>query len=627
MNSPYYTLKEIITNITFDAIKKLNYNIAYSEILKTIEFSKGYGDFSCSIAFKISKEANTDPSSIAKKILENIKKDNIIEDVKVEKGFVNFYIDKKWYIKETLKYIFDIENKIISNIGNNEKIIIEYPSANPVHPIHIGQLRNALLGDTLSNIYDNCNYQVERQDYIDDLGLQMVEALWGYINLDVKKDSNIKFDHFLGKLYVDVNEYMKSHDIKNELDVLSKEVEKNDTPEAKLRREVAERCVLAQYQTLFDYNIYHDLMIWESDILATKMLDDALKILDENKITEYIEDGEYKGCLVINLNKFTGLPKELYDLKNNTKVLVRSNGTPTYLAKDIAFHMYKLGIIKKEFKYKKWMQQDNNKPLYTTYFEGASLNFGHAKKAINIIDYRQNYPQLLLKEVIKKINKESTDSIIHLSYGTVGFEGIKLAGRKGTWIGNTADDLLNEAKSKALLLIKDKFKLSDDEKQYIAKKVALSAIKFEFLKISPEKNITFSWSRALNFEGDSGPYCQYMYARANRLLEDSNLKIEPKIIDKIDTKFLEEELEFELIKELSRITEIVEKSAVELRPNIITDYTIKLASLFSRFYGSSLILKAKNEDERLTKLVLTKSFSIVIKRMLAILGIETVEKM
>lgn len=627
MESPYNKLKSIVFTIISDAVINLGYNIQDTKDI--IEFSKGFGDISCSIAFKLSKELKTNPITIATKIAKNIKQNEHIKEIKVENGFINFYIDREWFAKETLKFIFEIEKKSsLSNIGKNMKVIIEYPSANPVHPIHIGQLRNALLGDTLANIYDMCEYRVEREDYIDDLGLQMVEALWGYINLNPKNDQDLKFDHLLGRIYVDINEYMKSHDINDQLNILAKKIEEEGTVEASTRRKVAERCVMAQYQTLFDYKIYHNLMIWESDIVSTRMLDEALNILSKNKIIEKVEDGEYKGCTIINLKNFEGLPSELYTLKNNIKVLIRSNGTPTYLAKDIAFHMYKFGIIKNVFKYKKIMQkQENNKPLYTTYYDGESFDFANAKKIINIIDYRQNYPQLLLKAVLEKIDEKLKNNIIHLSYGTVGFEGVKLAGRKGTWIGNTADDLLIEAMNKAFILIKDRFKLSDIEKKEIARKVALAAIKFEFFKISPEKNIVFSWNRALNFEGDSGPYCQYMNARSVRLLKDSKFDFTSININNLDTKFITNDIEFELIKELSQVKEIVEKCSIELRPNIITDYIIRLATLFSKFYSNSLILKVENKDEQIVKLALTNSFSIIITKMLNILGIEAVERM
>jgi len=630
MESPYNILKNGIRKNILDVVYNLfNIKLNKNELLTTIDFSKGYGDFSSSIAFKLSKIVNSNPHEIAIKIineLEQKSKTPHIKEVKEQAGFINFYIDREWFVRSLLTYILKNEKNKIVKTGKNKKVIIEYPSANPVHPIHVGQLRNALLGDILSNIYSACGYIVERQDYIDDLGLQMVEALWGYINLEPKIVD--KFDHALGKIYVDVNEYMKTHDIKGELSELSKLIETEGTAEEAIRKEVATRCVKAQYETLFNYKIFHNVMIWESDIIKNQLLKHSLELLKEKGLIKNITEGEYEGCTVIEFKNLKDIPKELEGLKNDAKVLIRSNGSATYVAKDIAFHMWKFGILKNNFKYKKFFdEQPNGEPLYTSYPDGIEMNFGNASKVINIIDFRQNYPQLILKAALGEINKKAAKNIIHLSYGVVELEGKKLAGRQGTWIGNTADDLLKEAEEKAYALIKEKFKQSEEEKRILAKEVALSAIKFEFAKVSPEKNILFSWKWALSFEGNSGPYCQYMNARANRLLEDSHENIEIKDIKNINISLITNNLEFELAKILSIQKEIIEKCSNELRPNLITDYIINLATIFSKFYETTPILKAENKDEKIARLALTKAFTLTMSRMLNLLGINALRKM
>ncbi|MGC8649003.1 MAG: arginine--tRNA ligase [Candidatus Micrarchaeia archaeon] len=624
MESPYNKLKRIIADKVSNAAISAGFEI--NDILNEIEFSKGFGDIYCSIAFKLSKKLKINPNIIATKIVENIKDKEYIKEIKIENGFINFYIDRNWFTKETIYYILKNKSNNIVKKGRNKKIIIEYPSANPVHPIHVGQLRNALLGDILSNVYTACGYNVERQDYIDDLGLQMVEALWGYMHLNPK--INDKFDHALGKIYVDVNEYMKTHNIKQELSQLSRLIETEGTLEEDTRKEVATNCVKAQYETLFNYRIFHDVMIWESDIVRNKLLQNALKLLEEKGLIKYITEGEYEGCTIIEFKDFNKISPELKGLKNESKVLIRNNGSATYVAKDIAFHLWKFGILKTEFKYKKFFdKQPNGYPLYTSYPEGIQMDFGNATKVINIIDFRQNYPQLILKNVINAVDKKAANNLIHLSYGIVELEGKKLAGRQGTWIGNTADDLLAEAEEKAYTLIKERFKISDEEKKTLAKEIALSAIKFEFARISPEKNITFSWKWALSFDGNSGPYCQYMNARANRLLEDAHKNIEIRDIKNINTNYIISDIEFELIRNLSISKDIIEKCSIELRPNIITDYIINLAVSFSKFYETKPILKVENDEERTARLALTKAFSLTMSRMLNLLGIAALTKM
>ena len=225
--------------------------------------------------------------------------------------------------------------------------------------------------------------------------------------------------------------------------------------------------------------------------------------------------GKYSGCVIIALAKLKNLPKEFQGLREEAKVLIRSNGAPNYLAKDIAFHMWKFGLLEDAFRYGVFMErQPNGKPLYTTNNSGSAMTFGNAKKSVNVIDYRQSSEQLMIKVIFDAMGRsDAAQGLNHLAYGVVELENGILAGRKGTWVGFTADDLLREATEKAITLISERFKDDKRNRAEIASAVALGAIKFEFLKYSPEKNITFSWKNALNFEGNSGPYCQYMHAR------------------------------------------------------------------------------------------------------------------
>jgi arginyl-tRNA synthetase len=307
-------------------------------------------------------------------------------------------------------------------------------------------------------------------------------------------------------------------------------------------------------------------------------------------------------------------------------VLVRSDGTPTYVAKDIAFHMWKFGMLENDFKYTKFMdRQRDGTPLYSTAQTGERVEFGNMKRAINIIDVRQSHPQELLKIAFRGMGKkEIADNIIHFAYGKVDLEEGALAGRKGTWIGNTADELLEEAITKASTLIGSKLEHSKEDEERIARNVALAAIKFEFLKYAPEKSMTFSWKVALSFDGNSGAYAQYMHARASRILDDAPTELlsrSPKETPEISDS------EFGLVKTISRANEVAEKAAQELRPNVITEYINDLSYAFSRFYDQCSILKADSEEEKAFRLALTLSFRNTIKTMLMLIGIDALERM
>ncbi|MCL4390764.1 arginine--tRNA ligase, partial [Candidatus Marsarchaeota archaeon] len=375
--------------------------------------------------------------------------------------------------------------------------------------------------------------------------------------------------------------------------------------------------------TSFDDGIYHDVLIRESDIVHERLLDKAIAVLRDKGIIS-AGSGKYENCTVIDFTGIEGLPKEISNAKEKIKVLVRSNGVPTYVAKDIAFHMWKFGLLENPFKYSVFTVQPNGKELYITSQKGDSKDFGNMNKAINTIDARQSNEQAAVKFSIMKMEGSKGKSLMHVAYGVVDLETGHLAGRKGTWIGFTADELLEESKKKAAALMSDKLVKDKDEQEYIIKNIALSGIKFEFLKISPEKRIIFSWTRALNFEGNSGPYCQYMHARASRLIEDS--RAGQFQAPDADFSRATSNQEFNLVKQLMLGKYMLEKSYRELRPNVLTDYANDLAQAFSKFYESSPILKA-DDKTRTSRLLLVMAFKEMMSGVLKTLGITPLERM
>ena len=625
MDSPYGGALSIVTRTIGAALKDCKYDAPDFE--STIQESKGIGDISCSVAFRIARERKEKPVDVAKKISDHMIRPKGVAKVTVENGYINFHLERETFTKEVLGFASALDDaKPVSGSGKGERVIIEYPSVNPNKPWHLGHLRNALLGSTIANLHGACGYEVEREDYIDDLGAQVVESLWGCLNLGSKPTA--KFDLWLGEEYVKVHKMLeeKPDEMKPKLSKLMQLIEQDGTSEAKKAREVSELCVQAQNETAFKYRVYHDVMVWESDIIANKLLKQALEIMERKKFTNKPKTGEYKGCIVVDLNSIEDLPEKLKNLKENIKVLVRSDGTPTYVAKDIAFHMWKFGMIPNTFKYTTFIDpQPNGRPMYTTSSAGKNMDFGNVKKAINIIDSSQGFEQLVMKTAFAGIGRRDiADGIHHVAYGLVTVEGGSLSGRTGGWMAYTADLLIEEAKSKALSLIGDRFKLDKKEEHDIASKVALSAVRFEFLKIAPEKDLVFSWQKALNFEGNSGPYCMYTYARASRMLRDAKFT---KPAAGMDSSIITSDHEFQLIKQISKLSEVVEKACVENRPNSIAEYASDLALMFSKFYEAVPVLKAKTEREKAARLALTFVFASTMRYALSLMGIPVVERM
>ncbi len=629
MKSPYSEIMCEIAEQLEGSIAKCGYEC---DVLPTIGMAKGFGDISSTCALKIAKQRSMPAAEVAAQIASNMQKGGHIKDITTENGFVNFHLERSAVASlVTSRIASDGSSYAGSAIGSGKRAVIEYISANPIHPLHLGQLRNALIGDVVSNIYEACGYGVERENYIDDLGRQAAMVVWGSLHkelLGIGSQAEEKYDHYIGKIYVAVNRYIEEHKETNEeIDNMLVLIEQHGTYEALFLREMVEQYLNAEYQTAFSFGMYQDLLVWESDVVRNKLLEKAMALMEKKGVAKKAPPGKYEGCMIIDFKDIKDLPQEFANLNEDSKVLIRSNGTPNYLAKDIAFHMWKFGLLENPFRYRKFMEkQPNGKPIFTTAEEGAPMDFGNTDMAINVIDVRQSYEQALVKLSLDALgHHDKAEGFRHLAYGVVELEGsVALAGRKGTWVGNTADDLIREARDKAKMLIGDRFALGEDEKERISAEVAIAAIRFEFLKLSHEKKLVFSWSRALNFEGDSGPYCQYMHARATRLLENAGA-VRARGDAYAGTEV--SDVEFNLVKMLMQAQEITEKACTEAKPNVIVDYISDLASAFAKFYEQKPVLKADTEREKLARLSLTSSFRQVMASMLELCGITPIARM
>ncbi len=585
--------------------------VSIEDVEKSIEVLGSHADISSSIAFKLSGILKRSPMEIAKILASNMKKPDYLSGTEASGAYVNARFDNETFSRLVLSEISKFGDKYgARGIGAGAKAIVEYPSVNPNKPWHIGHLRNALLGDSISRIMAFCSYIVERVDYIDDLGLQMAESVWGWQNLSSKPDK--KFDQWLGEEYVNVNRKIENEAVKAVINDILRKMEEGNNEESRLSREIAEKCVSAQYETAKNYHISHDIMIWESDIVKENLLKNALEIALKSGVAVNATEGKYAGCIIANVKSFA-------NLEEGAKVLVRSNGTATYIAKDIAFHMWKLGIINRKFKFEKFnAEQYDSKPIYSSSQKGAEADFGNAAYAINIIGAAQEMQQEMLKSIFDSVQK-SDKKIIHISYGEVGIEGGNLSGRKGGWLGKgsnyTADDLLKETKRRSLEIISGEA-TNEIEKEKIADHVAISAIKMEFLKYAPEKQIIFSWQRALDINGNSGPYCMYTYARASKVLG----KEEPEPLEGDDYKTIGNADDFVLIKKLGNFPDMVEKACREYRPTVLAEYIMDVSYSFNAFYEKMQILKGG--EAKKARLAITASAVQVLKNCMGLLGID-----
>lgn len=572
------------------------------------------GDLSSNIAFSLSREKKENPAKIAAEIAKKLKPTKTFSKIEAAGPYINFYLTDAAY-SSIIENVISKKEKYGMGQKKDGKTIIEFPSVNPNKPWHIGHLRNALLGDSVARIMGFDGHPIERMDYINDLGLQVAQSLWGFLSYE--SDPEGKLDTWLGHQYVGIaKKFDEDKEVMEGVRNILKSLEMGNNDISLAGRELIERCIAAQYQTAFDFSIYHDVLIFESDIIRT-IYEKGIEYLKKSKAVVHEKEGKNAGCWVVKLSE--DFEKEFGKLENPDKVLIRSDGTAVYTGKDIIFHLWKLGKLSADFTYEPFMEQPDGKVAYRSSSKGEKMDFGHGSAAINVIGVEQKYPQRVIVEVFKRLGlSDAASNIHHLSYEHVGLPEEKFSGRKGTWMGYTADELLEEARKRVLEKIK--LDVPVGEKEEIAKIVGAGAIKFSFLRTSSDKKITFRWDEALSMEGDSGPYLQYAFVRTNGILNKSKDKPETDAIH-----FNEQEKR--LLKRLAGFRDMVSRASRELAPHQVAQYALDVAADFSSFYTASPVIKAEEEKVRKTRLAITAATAIVLYNALMLLGIECPERM
>ncbi|CAB49601.1 arginine--tRNA ligase [Pyrococcus abyssi] len=587
------------------------------------------GDFGTPVAFKLARVMKKPPFQIAELIVEELKKElpEGIREVRAINGYVNFFVDYGYLARQLIVEVLEKGDRFgSSDIGRGKKVIVEHTSVNPTKPLHMGHARNAILGDSMARILRFLGYEVEVQNYIDDLGIQFAQVYWGYLKLREKfekimkelKEKGIKedpIDHVLGLLYVEVNRVLEENpEIEAEIRDIMKKLESGELN----GRELAESVVRAQMVTTYRLGIKYDLLVWESDIVSRKLFEIAVKLLERNENFYTPNEGKYKGAFVMDLSKL------FPDMKNPYLVLRRSDGTATYTGKDIAYHLWKFGKIDVDLLYKPWDEH-----TWTTAPDGESVKgkFGGADIVINVIGAEQRHPQMAIKHALKLLGfEDAAENLHHLAYEHVERPEGKFSGRKGTWVGFTVDEVINEAIKRARELIEEKSPgLSDEEKEEIAEKVGVGAIRYNMVKYSPDKKIIFRWEDVLNFEGESAPYIQYAHARCSSILRKAGNPEWEALLKEANFKELTER-ERELIILLSKFPEVVEQAGRDVKPHLIAWYANELASLFNKFYMDHPVIKAE-KGIREARLLLVMAVRQVLRNSLWLLGIEAPDRM
>ena len=615
-------------------LKLILNELSITTVSFTVEVAKpGFGDVSSNIAFLLAKEMKKSPKEITQILSEKYSHcDNelVLETEAHPSGYLNFFADWTKLSKLILSQSYlDTFGNV--DIGNNSNIIVEHTSVNPNKALHIGHIRNIVVGDTVSRILSKANYKVNVLNYIDDSGLQVADIIVGFKHLgfDEEPPNGKKFDHYCGD---DV--YVKTTQ-KYELDSSLEEIRKNTLKEledgnsetAAFGDLITRKVLAGQLQTCWNLNVSYDCLNFESQIIRSGLWSKIFEKLKEMGLIEFENEGKNAQCWVIR-----------GDGKEEDKVIVRSNGTATYIAKDIPYAAWKLGLLDDPFYYQKYdATQPNSKTLWQTSLNDentAAQNFT-AQKVVTVIDSRQERLQKIITVLMEKFNSIS-DSYIHLGYESVTLSSdtaktlgldtdgkqAQMSGRKGLYV--SADSVCELLKQKIIEETKKRHpEMSDSEIEKIAQSVSIGTLRYEMIKQDLDKIITFDLAKSLSLEGDTAPYIQYAYARASRILEKSGIAPTTDV----DFSLLQEKSELDLVKTIGLFNLQVRDAANNFAPKVIARYCHDLAVAFNSFYEHVKVLDSDNDALKSSRICLVNSFNLTLEKALDLLGISAPNKM
>jgi arginyl-tRNA synthetase len=608
------------------------------------------GQLASSLSFELAKKLDMKSGVVAEQLVEAIDKSrfDLIEKVSTAgAGFINFYVNFYKFSQLVLESIKNSDKSYgYIKTENPLKIIVEHTSVNPLHPIHIGQARNPMIGDTLACILKLRGHSVSTHYYIDDVGRQSSVVAYGYEKLGRPKPTE-KPDLFVGKIYTvtcciaEINRLKKEKDktnttqtvaadniakINKELDewisiadelkekyptlfeTLSAKISEDENPEEEINklnrryedgepiakqliREVSNLCLDGFRQTQNKVSVTYDSWDWESDLVWSGQVTEIMTKLKASQFL-YFENGVW-GFDANKVAKQLQLKPKL-GMKENNEVppltLMRADGTTLYTTRDVAYSIWK---------------------------------FQRAEKVVNVIGMEQSLAQLQLKIALYALDyTKEADNFVHFAYNLVALPGYKMSSRRGHYI--TFDQVLDEAVERAYQEVcKRSPMFSEEEKRSIANFVGIGAVRYALIDVDPGKQVLFTWDRVLNFETNSAPYVQYTHARACSILR----KAADNPITAPAYNLLTEKLERELVLQLASFPDMFIEATEYLKPSMIADYANALADKFNTFYNALSVIKAETPEISSARLALTDTIRTVLRNTLALIGVVAPERM
>jgi arginyl-tRNA synthetase len=637
------------------------------------------GEVASPVCFELAKRMKKAPRALAQEIANSLKRIEGVSRVEVAGGgYLNAYFDRSAFFTAACRG----EESSSGHKRADGKIIVEHTSINPNKAAHIGHLRNAVLGDTFVRILRNTGHNVEVQNYIDNTGVQVADVVLGFLKIEPKTLDEVRklavaprFDYYCWDLYTRVTLFLAEDKARLELRAQTlKDIEEGHGEPAKMAEIISDAIVGCHLRTLARLGISYDLLSRESEILHMKFWDAAFDLLKTSGAIQLATSGKNLGCWVMQLpstkEAVEGAPvaeapaPEENPEEAEAKIIVRSNGTVTYVGKDIAYHLWKFGLLGRDFNYQIFRDALGGPAPWSSTSgapDPAAPPFGHASEVFNVIDDRQAYPQRVVAAGLRALGyTEQADNLKHFAYNVValtprcaiemGYEippedakrpYIEVSGRKGQ--GVKADDLLDQLEAATRKEVDSRHANSpESERAAIAHAIAIGALRYFLLRFTRSTVIAFDFEDALSFEGETGPYAQYAVVRVKGILRKgaegdaaaaaANSANFTRIANgELDTApFLAapggDDL-WDLALLAGSLDARTEMALGAQEPAFIARYAFELAQGFNAFYHKHHILSEENAEKRAFLLRLTMLVRDQLAAALALLGITAPEKM
>jgi arginyl-tRNA synthetase len=609
-----------------------------------------FGELALPVAFQLAKQLRQAPKKIAGELAADVGAIDGIDALEVAgNGYINVRFDRVRYGAALLHHVEQ------PRAASAEKIIVEHTNINPNKAAHIGHLRNATLGDTFVRMLRALGKRVEVQNYIDNTGVQVADVVAGFHYLERKspadvsqliRDPSVRFDYYCWDLYARTS--LHFNDQPDSLAWRSETlhaIEAGVGALAQIGVLVADAIVQLHLKSMLRLGVEYDVLPRESEILHLKFWAAAFELLKERKAVYLETEGKNKGCWVMPAASFS-------DASEDSKVIVRSNGTVTYVGKDIAYQLWKFGLLGKDFHYRPLQTYADGRVLWVTSEQPPDRNsqipsFGHATRVYNVIDVRQSYLQDVVVAGLRALGAaEQAEQSIHFSYEMVALSPrccvelgialseedrkrpyVEVSGRKG--LGVKADDLIDKLIEKALEEVASRHaEVSPEKQRSVASQIAIGALRYFLLKYTRTSVIAFDFQEALSFEGETGPYVQYAAVRGRNILRKLEEKGEPvpdfraELKQEAFQRQLKSEDFWQVLLAASKADASLDRAVAAGEPAHVAKYAFQLAQAFNNFYHLYPIIHEQDREKKVFLLWITDYFRSQLERTLAVLGID-----